>query len=101
MTEPVKPTKSPAQAEKESLQKEYDDAVKLALEVIAAEIVKLPEGDIETRAALYRSLLSIKDTVAQCGPEVRKAYNKAVDAMFSDMDAIPSSMYLGEEDPRP
>lgn len=93
--------KTPIQAEKERQQKEWERVAKEALDVLVKEIPKIDSEDVDTRASLYRQLLGIRDKVAQCDVSTRKSYNVAVRSLYSSMDAMPSMMFLPEEDPRP
>lgn len=93
--------KTPAQVEKEKLQKEWEKTVEDAMNLIVDQIPHLTDNDIETRANIYRQLLALREEVAQCPVSTRKAYNKALDVLFGNMDAIPGSMYLPEKDPKP
>lgn len=93
--------KTPAQVDEEAQQKVWEDNVVDTLNLVIKNIPNLPEGDIDARATIYRELLGLKGKVAQCGPAVRKVFNRAVNTLYADLDAIPGSMYLSEEEPKP
>jgi hypothetical protein len=98
---PMEPTKTPAQAEKERLQAEWCSLVESTLDLVINSISALDSDDTEVRAQLYRELRSLRDKVTLCPVTVRVKYNTALDSLFSSMDAIPTSFYLSEEDPKP
>lgn len=92
-------TKTPAQAQKEADQKEWEAAIIRALDRITEVFPDIEDRD--STAEMYRQLNNLRSEVEQCSPAVCSVYNKAIETLFAGYDAIPGSFFIDDRKPRP